>query len=197
MQRQNPTALSGRWRGVFSLQSGFAVGGAMSPGESDNLEEITMGIATTLQDYLESRGIAYEVVEHPHTDSAMRAAEAAHVPGDQVAKPVLLGDDDSYLLAVIPATHRLELDRVNQMMARSLEMLPEDEIEATFSDCERGAIPAIGEPYGIDVVVDPALIQQPEVYFESGDHEHLIHVHGDVFRGLMQDVPRVHLSHHL
>ena len=45
--------------------------------------------------------------------------------------------------------------------------------------------------------MDPALINQPEVYFESGDHEHLIHVHGDVFRGLMEDVPRVYLSHHL
>ncbi len=156
-----------------------------------------MGVATTLQDYLDSRNIAYEVVEHPHTDSAMRAAEAAHVPGDQVAKPVLLGDDHSYLLAVIPATHRLELDRLNQMMARSLEILPEDEIEATFSDCERGAIPALGEPYGVDVVVDPALIQQPEVYFESGDHEHLIHVHGEDFRHLMENVLRAHVSHHL
>ena len=156
-----------------------------------------MAIATTLQDYLESRGIAYDVVEHPHTDSAMRAAEAAHVPGDQVAKPVLLGDDHSYLLAVIPATHRLELDRLNQMLARSLEMLPEDEIEATFSDCERGAIPAVGEPYGVDVVVDPALIHQSDVYFESGDHEHLIHMDGEVFRGLMEHAPRAHVSHHL
>jgi Ala-tRNA(Pro) deacylase len=156
-----------------------------------------MGVATTLQDYLESRGIAYEVVEHPHTDSAMRAAEAAHVPGDQVAKPVLLGDDHSYLLAVIPATHRLELDRLNQMMARSLEMLPEDEIEATFTDCERGAIPAIGEAYGVDVVIDPSLMHQADVYFESGDHEHLIHLHGDVFRGLMEHAPRAQVSHHL
>ena len=156
-----------------------------------------MGVATTLQDYLESRKIAYEVVEHPHTDSAMRAAEAAHVPGDQVAKTVLLGDDDSYLLAVIPATHRLELDRLNQMMARSLEILPEEEIDATFSDCERGAIPALGEPYGVDVVVDPALTQQTEVYFESGDHEHLIHVHGEDFRSLMENVLRAHVSHHL
>ena len=156
-----------------------------------------MAVATTLQDFLESRGIAYEIIEHPHTDSAMRAAEAAHVPGDQLAKPVLLGDEHSYLLAVIPATHRLELDRLNQMLARTLEMLPEDEIEATFSDCERGAIPAIGEPYGVDVVVDPALIHQPEVYFESGDHEHLIHVHGEVFRGLMAHVARAQVSHHL
>lgn len=156
-----------------------------------------MGIATTLQDFLESRGIAYEVVEHPHTDSAMRAAEAAHVPGDRVAKPVLLGDDDSYLLAVIPATHRLDVDRLNQMLARSLQMLPEEEIEATFSDCEKGAIPALGEAYGIDVVIDPSLIHQPDVYFESGDHEHLIHVAGDVFRVLMEHAPRAQVSHHL
>jgi Ala-tRNA(Pro) deacylase len=156
-----------------------------------------MGIATTLREYLESRQIGYEIVAHPHTNSAMRAAEAAHVPGDQVAKPVLLGDDDSYLLAVIPATHRLELDRLNQMMARSLEILPEAEIEATFSDCERGAIPAIGEPYGVDVVVDPALIHQSDVYFESGDHEHLIHLDGEMFRSLMANAPRAHVSHHL
>ena len=156
-----------------------------------------MGIATTLREYLESRGIAYEVVGHPHTDSAMRAAQAAHVPGDQVAKPVLLGDEHSYLLAVIPATHRLELDRLNQVLSRHLEMLPEDEIEAAFSDCERGAIPAVGEPYGIDVVIEPALLQQPEVYFESGDHEHLIHLCGEAFRDLMANAPRAHLSHHL
>ena len=156
-----------------------------------------MSVATTLREYLESRDIAFEIIEHPHTDTAMHAAQAAHVPGDKVAKPVLLGDDHSYLLAVIPATHRLELDRLNQMLARSLEMLPEDEIEATFSDCERGAIPALGEPYGVDVVVDPVLVHQPDVYFESGDHEHLIHVDGEIFRQLLGDVPRVAVSHHL
>lgn len=156
-----------------------------------------MAVATTLEEYLESRAVTYDVIEHPHTNSAMRAAEAAHVPGDQVAKPVLLGDEHSYLLAVLPATHRLELDRLNQTMARSLEMLPEDEVEVTFADCERGAIPAIGEAYGVDVVIDPALTQQDDVYFESGDHEHLIHMRGDVFRDLMEDVPRAPLSHHL
>ena len=40
-------------------------------------------------------------------------------------------------------------------------------------------------------------MHQPQVYFESGDHEHLIQVDGEVFKGLMEDVPRVHLSHHL
>ncbi len=156
-----------------------------------------MGVATTIQDFLESRKVAYEIIEHPHTDSSMRTAESAHIPGDQLAKPILLGDDNSYLLAIIPATHRLELDRLNQVMARSLEMIGEDEIAATFSDCETGAIPVVGEAYGVDTVLDASLSHESDVYFDSGDHEHLIHMRGDDFRVLMEHVPRVQVSHHL
>lgn len=156
-----------------------------------------MGVATTIQDFLESRSVAYEIINHPHTDSSMRTAESAHIPGDQLAKPILLGDDSSYLLAIIPASHRLELDRLNQVMARSLEMINEDEIASTFTDCETGAIPAVGEAYGVDTVLDTTLSHEADVYFESGDHEHLIHMSGEDFRSLMEHVPRVQVSHHL
>ena len=156
-----------------------------------------MGMAATLQDYLESRKVAYEVIEHPRADSSLRTAEAAHIPGDQLAKSILLGDDSSYLLAVIPATHRLELDRLNQILARSLEMIDEEEIASTFADCKVGAIPVVGEAYGVDAVLDATLSHEPDVYFESGDHEHLIHMRGEDFRVLMEHVPRVQVSHHL
>jgi Ala-tRNA(Pro) deacylase len=156
-----------------------------------------MGVAMTVQEYLESRAIHFEVIAHSHTDSAMRAAQAAHIPGDQMAKPVLLGDDSSYLLAVVPATHRLDLDRLNQLTARSLVIMNEDEMEVAFSDCDRGALPAIGEPYGIDTVVDTALLKAEDVYFEFGDHEHLIHLKGDEFRKLTEDVRHAQVSHHL
>lgn len=156
-----------------------------------------MGVATRLQDYLESRKVVFEVIDHPHTDSSLRTAQAAHIPGDQLAKPILLGDDDSYLLAVIPATHRLELGRLNQVLARSLVLIDEDEISCAFNDCENGAIPVVGEAYGLDTVLDSGLCHQADVYFDSGDHEHLIHMTGDDFRALMQHVPRIHVSHHL
>lgn len=156
-----------------------------------------MGVATTLQDYLESRKMAYDILQHSHTNSALRTAESAHIPGNQLAKPILLGDDSSYLLAVIPATHRLELDRLNQVMARSLEVIEEDEIATTFADCAIGAIPVLGEAYGVDTVVDADLSHESDIYFDSGDHEHLIHMRGDDFRALMEHVPRVHVSHHL
>ena len=91
-----------------------------------------MAISITLQEYLKNQGVNFDLEHHRHTFNSASTAEAAHVSGDNLAKGVLVDDGMGYLLAVIPATHRLELDRLNQMLARSLEMLPEDEIEATF-----------------------------------------------------------------
>ena len=156
-----------------------------------------MGVAMTLKEFLEGQNVTYEVIPHVHTATAMRTAEAAHVPGDQVAKSVLLGDEESYLLAVIPSTYRLELARLNQMMARHFELLAEEEIEAAFSDCERGAIPPVGQAYGIETLLESDLVKQAVVYFEAGDHEHLIKMSGADFRTLMGDVHRGHVSHHL
>lgn len=156
-----------------------------------------MGVAATLQEYLDAHHVGYEIVEHDHTDSALRTAESAHVPGSQLAKSVLLGDDHSYLLAVIPATYRLEIARLNELTSRRLEMIAEDELETTFSDCERGAVPPIGQAYGIETVLETDLAKQESVYFESGDHKHLIRMKGDDFRLLMDQVQRVHVSRHL
>lgn len=156
-----------------------------------------MGMAATLQDYLESRQASYRMIDHPHTGSSLRTAQSAHIPGNQLAKAILLGDDDSYLLVVIPATHRLDLDRLNQMLGRSLVMIGEPEITSTFSDCETGAIPVFGQAYGVDTVIDSGLIHEPQVYFDSGDHQHLVSMPGDDFRQLMEAAPRVHASHHL
>lgn len=156
-----------------------------------------MGVATTIQDYLDSHRVAYQVIEHPHTETVKQTAEVAHVPVEQMAKPVLLGDDINYLLAIIPANHRLDLDRLNQVMARSLEVVDDDEIAMTFIDCESGAIPVVGEAYGVDTVLDASLTQQHQVYFEAGDHEHLVRMGRDDFRLLMEHVPRVQVSHHI
>jgi len=156
-----------------------------------------MGVAATIQNYLDSHRVAYEIIEHPHTETAKQTAQVAHVPADQMAKPVLLGDDINYLLAIIPATHRLDLDRLNQVMARSLEVVEEEEVAMTFGDCDAGAIPAVGEDYGVDTVLDASLTHQSRVYFEAGDHKHLVQMKGDDFRLLMEHVPRVQVSHHL
>lgn len=156
-----------------------------------------MGIAITLENYLSSQGIDYETVPHAHTYSSIDTAHAAHVPGDLVAKAVLLEDAQGYMVAVVPATHKLELGMLHNQIERDLTLAPEREVGELFKDCELGAIPALGPAYGLETVCEESLMDAPHVYLEAGDHEHLIHLTGEQFRLLMGRSQRAHISYHM
>ncbi|MBI5041705.1 MAG: YbaK/EbsC family protein [Gammaproteobacteria bacterium] len=154
-----------------------------------------MSMAETLTKYLHTQDVPYDLLHHPHTATSMQAAQAAHVPGDWVAKTVLLEDDDGYVMAVLPATHRIDLGELHRQMHRRLGLATEAELTSLFMDCEVGAVPPIGRVYGIDTIVDDSLAEQAEVYFDAGDHEQLVHVSGEVFGTLLGDVEYAHFSH--
>lgn len=156
-----------------------------------------MAIAMTLQEYLNRWGVDYEVVPHTHTISSLETAEAAHVPGDKLAKCVLTEDYRGYLMVVIPASHEVEFDSLDEQLDRRLVLATEPELADIFTDCEVGAIPPLGEAYGMDVALDESLLACDDVYFEAGDHEDLIHMRGDDFRDLMAGAERGRFSHHL
>ncbi len=143
-----------------------------------------MAIAPTLQQYLAEHGVTYDVLPHAPTVSSMRTAEASHVPGDCLAKAVVLKQDAGYLLVVLPASHRLSLDDLAARLDRRVELATEPEIEALFRDCARGAVPPVGAPSGLDMIIDDSLAAQPEIYFEGGDHATLIHMTGAQFAAL-------------
>jgi Ala-tRNA(Pro) deacylase len=54
-----------------------------------------------------------------------------------------------------------------------------------FEDCELGAVPPLGLAYGMTTVIDDSLADQPEIYFEAGDHEQLIRINREEFMILM------------
>lgn len=156
-----------------------------------------MGVALTIREFLEDRAVDYEVISHPRTTSALRTAESAHVPGDRLIKGILLGDDQGRVLALIPATHRLDLERARTVTGRELQLVDEPGVEDSFPDCDPGSVPPFGGLYGVDTLVDTSLAGHQEVYFEAGDHAELIRMRNDVFRGLLGDVPSLHLSRHV
>lgn len=154
-----------------------------------------MAIAQSIQSYLQDHSIPYDIVRHPRSLSSMRTAQVAHVPGDRLAKAVLLEDESGYVMAVLPSTRKLDLGKLRHHLDRMVGLAVESEIGAIFRDCDPGAIPALGEAYDVETVVDDTLLQQPEVYFEAGDHEELIHMSGREFRELMADFPHGRFSY--
>lgn len=155
-----------------------------------------MSIARSVEQFLKSHDVDYELVHHPRTVTSLRTAEMAHVPSMQLAKSVLLEDDAGYLVAVVPAAHRVDLGRLRRQLRRRIGLAMEREVARLFPDCAPGAIPAIGAAYHVETVVDDTLLAQPDVYFDAGDHEELVHLSGSGFGAIMAGVPHGQFSHH-
>jgi Ala-tRNA(Pro) deacylase len=145
-----------------------------------------MSLAIRLRWYLDSHGIDYEIVRHSHSNSSADSGKKAHVPTGRVVKSVLLEDERGYVLANVPAACRISFGALHVLTHRNLEIASESETEDVFMDCERGAVPAVGDPYNIPMVVDDSLLRMPDVYLEGGDHRELVHLNREAFRTLME-----------
>jgi len=153
-----------------------------------------MAISVTLHQYLTQQGIDYELVPHRHTESSMNAASTAHIPAAEIAKPVILEDEVGYLMAVVPAHQHVRIREVNKLLGRKLGLATEQELIPLFTDCEEGAIPPVGQAFGMKTIVDDCLGECPDVYLEAGDHRDFIHLRGSSYRKLMSQAQHGKIS---
>lgn len=153
-----------------------------------------MAMASTLAKRLSSKNCEYDIIRHPYSLSSMATAQAAHIPGDRLAKTLLLEDDSGYVAAVIPSSYHLQMSAICDQTGRKLVMAHEDEIREVFKDCDLGAIPPVAMEYGMRTYVDDSLMKEPDVYFEAGDHQELVHMRIDQFATLMSDAEQGHFA---
>jgi len=156
-----------------------------------------VSIAASVQNYLAREGVRYDTITHEQTRDSTHNAQAAHISGERLAKCVMLEDDKGYLMAVVPATHKVDLGALRRELNRDLGLASDRELLEIFRDCEPGALPPLGLAYGIDTILDESLVDSPDIYFEGGDHRALVHVSGSDFLRLMANVPRAQISHHV
>jgi Ala-tRNA(Pro) deacylase len=95
---------------------------------------------------------------------------------------------------VIPSSHHLLLAAICEQTGRKLVLADEDEIREVFKDCDVGAIPPVAMAYGMHTYLDDILLKQPDIYFEAGDHQELVHMNIDQFADLMADAERGHFA---
>lgn len=144
-----------------------------------------MALAQTLESYLSERGVRYTVEQHSLSMTSLDTARNACIDEESLAKSVVLEDDRGYVLAVLPASRRLEIGRVRKKLGRPLHFSRESEMVRLFPDCALGAIPPLGAAYGLPTVIDSNFEDRDEVFFEGGDHETLVRMDGGEFLGLL------------
>jgi Ala-tRNA(Pro) deacylase len=132
------------------------------------------GLAS-VQELLDEAGVEYEVVEHDETFTAVDEARVAGAEPHEAAKTVALRDHDEWLLAVIPANRRLDLDRTREVLRASahLRLATEDEMREEFPEFEVGALPPLA-PHATPEVVDVHLLYRDRILCSAGDHRHAL-----------------------
>jgi Ala-tRNA(Pro) deacylase len=130
-----------------------------------------MSVAAKLKECLDGNKVKYDVLTHPQVYTAQGVAAATHVPGNELAKSVILKVDDRFVLAVLPAPRKVDTEQLQtQLGARNVRMAHESEFASLFPGCETGAMPPFGNLYGVDVYVDRSLTRDEEIVFNAGTH---------------------------
>jgi Ala-tRNA(Pro) deacylase len=113
----------------------------------------------------------------------------------QLAKAVLMRSAGDYVLAVIPASRHVNPIALQRLLGGDeLALADEDEMPFIFRDCETGAVPIVGSAFGVKTLFDDALFGLRDVYFEAGDHEHLVHLKREAFARLAGNEPHGSIS---
>jgi Ala-tRNA(Pro) deacylase len=136
-----------------------------------------MATMTRLRRFLDTNEVPYRVHRHARAYTATAVAKAEQVPLSEMAKVVLLRGGRRYLMAVIPASRRLDLEQVRSVTEEpDLELASEPELAQLFPDCETGAMPPFGNLFGIAVWVDDALGRESVTVFNAGNHSETVHM---------------------
>jgi len=146
---------------------------------------------------LDSKGVRYEMSQHRPTFTAQQMAAEEHVPGMNVAKPVLVRADQTYYLCVLPACCKIDMDTLkDELGVGRVRLADEDEMAKMFGDCALGAEPPFGELYGLETIMDVSLEEDVSIVFQAGTHESAIRMSLEDYKKLTK--PRVfNFSYHM
>ena len=140
-----------------------------------------------LKEFLDREGVKYVAITHSPAFTANEIAAAAHVPGRELAKTVVVHLNGKTAMAVLPANLKIILEDLREAAGvEQARFATEDEFKRLFPDCEIGAMPPFGNLYGLDVYVATTLTKDQGIAFNAGSHTELIKMAYDDFARLVK-----------
>jgi len=130
-----------------------------------------------IRQMLQRRGIPFEELSHAEVYTAQEVAQREHVSGDRVAKVVVVLADSRPYELILPASRRVDLERVRVVLgAREVRLATEEEMARFFTDCAVGAIPALRHWQNVGVLRDRVLQVEGDILFQAGTHTDAVRV---------------------
>ena len=143
-----------------------------------------------LKEFLDVQNVKYVSDFHSLIYTAQEIAASVHIKGEELAKTVMVKLDGKMAMAVLPASHQVDFDRLKMASgSKEVVLATEEEFEGLFPGCDIGAMPPFGNLYGMDVYVSRVLTMDEEIAFNAGSHYELIRLAYKDFERLVN--PRI------
>lgn len=129
-----------------------------------------MAIAPDVKTYLDKSGVSCEAVSHPQVFSCVEEAKALGIDADEIAKNLIIKMKDRHAFVVLPGARRLDMHKLRDLLGKRARLELEEEMPADFPKYEVGAVPPLGEFFGLPVYVDKRLLDHETIIFVAGTH---------------------------
>jgi Ala-tRNA(Pro) deacylase len=145
-----------------------------------------MALLARLRVFLYENHAEYTHTTHPQAYTAREVASAEHLPSREVAKTVVVFGDERYHMVVVPASRLVDFQEVRHTLGLThARLATEVEVGQLFPDCELGAMPPLGNLYGMPVYLDSSLADEEMIAFNGGTHRDVVHMRTDEYRSLV------------
>jgi Ala-tRNA(Pro) deacylase len=136
-----------------------------------------MAILDELREVLDGERVEYTVRAHREAFTAKGVAATEHLPESEMAKVVVVRAGDAYWMIVLPASRRIDLQELRDVLDEpGLHLATEEEIACLFPSCEPGAMPPFGRLWSLPVYVDDTLSRHDRIAFNAGNHHETVHM---------------------
>jgi len=151
-----------------------------------NYQEVKMP-NQKLETYLDKNMVKYITINHSKAFTAQEVVASLHIKGKKFAKTVMIKVDGKMTMAVLPASYRVNLEKLRETLhADSAKLASEQEFKEIFPGCETGAMPPFGNLYDIPVLVAASLVADEDIYFNAGTHTELVRMRFNDFETLVE-----------
>lgn len=129
----------------------------------------------SLTQWLDSKGIDYELCRHSRSYTSQETASRTHTKGKNFAKSVIVMIDGTPAMVVLPAARMVNLATLRRAVgAERVFLATEEEFRTRFPDCEIGAMPPFGNLYDMDVFVAESMPRKGMIAFNAGTHSEVM-----------------------
>jgi Ala-tRNA(Pro) deacylase len=124
---------------------------------------------SAVTEHLEQRGSPFELLPHRQAYTSTDEARALGIDAGEVLKTLAVRTEPGYVLVVISASCRLDLQLVREALGdHQARLATEEELGRDFAGYQLGALPPLGALLGCQVYVDPAVLEHDLVVFAAG-----------------------------